>query len=342
MFVKLGAENHKEELATYVDIPPFLICLNVSLLDYVYFFLSLLSTAAPSPTATQKLVANYRYNCNGSHPLIDELYSLASIWKCKRLSDPHQLEIHQQGFSFIAWCLIDKFFSIVVAWCANRCVRGLMMMVGNYPTLLLNINQHSPAWSWFKGGSVKGKHSGYAFPFFNIPLFRHFSALGELSYLQLGYKPACCEHIIVTFTSRAFSMWFFIVEQSKVCNPFAPITAPPLVTAPHLRCTSHVTLNPILPNHLCPQQNCPWMLTWNGQCIWICLTISFQYLSDFESNSEKFAREIEFVLFLISVDFGVNFPGKGKLSDVGGRWRPILKLSCTTWSQGMTHRLHTS
>ena len=122
MFVKLGAENHKEELATYVDIPPFLICLNVSLLDYVYFFLSLLSTAAPSPTATQKLVANYRYNCNGSHPLINELYSLASIWKCKRLSDPHQLEIHQQGFSFIAWCLIDKFFSIVVAWCANRVI----------------------------------------------------------------------------------------------------------------------------------------------------------------------------------------------------------------------------
>ena len=220
--------------------------------------------------------------------------------------------------------------------------RGLMMRVGNYPTLLLNINHHLPAWSWFKVGSVKGKHSGYAFPFFNIPLFRHFSALGELSYLQLGYKPACCEHIIVTFTSRAFSMWFFIVEQSKVCNPFAPITAPPLVTAPHLRCTSHVTLNPILPNHLCPQQNCPWMLTWNGQCIWICLTISFQYLSDFESNSEKFAREIEFVLFLFSVDFGVNFPGKGKLSDVGGRWRPTLKLSCTTWSQGMTHRLHTS
>ena len=108
--------------------------------------------------------------------------------------------------------------------------------------------------------------------------------------------------LVTSLPVLSSSLWLFHVifhcraEQcvQSICTYHS---ASPWSSLPHLRCTFHVTLNPILSNHLWPQQNCPWMLTWNGQCcqayfkhkpaFWVLL-LSFARAGKSESEREGF------------------------------------------------------
>ena len=77
------------------------------------------------------------------------------------------------------------------------------------------------------------------------------------------------------FTPSTFflgEVWFFILHQDKVCNPFAPITPlahrSPIFSALFLLLSPWIPCFFLLSNDVCPHQNCPSLLEVALLAIW--------------------------------------------------------------------------